>query len=178
MKKIRYANEYGMCWQKTGKDVKVLKACGVRGNQVEYERRQKQHILDDDGENKNQYAELFRDEMALKVSEEFLRIRARSRDGARMGEATVLRLSPVHARVPTVVRCLTKREETGGQRQNLYAKKQGNVLKLAIQQLIEYASVFVQHSMGDEVIHGLLGVIGHVVDVPLTNERYLCADRK
>lgn len=94
-----------------------MKASGVSGGCVESRRRRKKHRIDDDGEGRKKYLELFPNEMGIRVVEQLLAFSAESRDNAKEVEQSNFWLGWVYAWVSTVVKCLTKRETQSGQRQ-------------------------------------------------------------
>lgn len=67
--------------------------------------------------------------------------------------------------------------DTGDQRQKLYGGTQGNMLKLARDQLTGNIRVYLQHSAEGEVISGQHKEKTHFVEALSTSETYLCEDR-
>lgn len=110
------------------------------------------------------------------VLEIFLGLGGNSRDDAKEVERSIVWMSRFNAWVTMAVRYLTKLETLGCGTQKLYADKQGNLLKLVVKLLTEVVRVSVQHGAENELIYGHGRVMNYLVEVPLSDEKYLGVD--
>lgn len=86
-----------------------------------------------DGEGRDEYAEMFQNEVENRVLLKTLSISTRSPDGAGDCYRSIACLTMFDVWIGTVVWSLTELEKKGGQRQNLFADTQRKMLKLALE---------------------------------------------
>lgn len=134
----------------------------------------KQQRSCDDEENRNEYLDLFRNEVRIPDAEELFRFSAISKDGSGEVETPTVRPARVDAWVAFVVRRLSSRETRGGQRWKFYADTQRSMLGLAMKELIGNVRAVLQHWVEAEMTSRQGKQMTHSVNVQLISERYPC----
>lgn len=115
----------------------------MRGMEVEFEWPFMQQALRTDKEGRDEYLELFQNNIWIQVAEKFSGCSARRRDGAGEIKRSPVRLAIVNVWVVTVIRCMNELEARDGQKEKLFDEKQKNKPELALETLNEYIRILV-----------------------------------
>lgn len=122
-----------------------LKLNGVMGSDVQSESRHKQQILDDCERVSDEYLQLCRNKVAIRIAAEIELFYTKSCDHAGKMERSLVWLAYVNAWVETVLRSLSEPETTGGQRQTRYVDTQRSTPEIPMESPLRNFIVFVHY---------------------------------
>lgn len=124
----------------------------------------------DDGNIRDEYVQLFRNQVKIRRVEEIWWFNAGSCVGAGKDEGSIVSPARGEALIATLNRCLREQDARKCQRQKLYAETQGKKLQLAMKQMIGNVRVLLQHELGGKVMYTQDREMNHLAEVPLSSE--------